>query len=288
MLLIGVLIAASVGASGDAASSDPIADSNRGELRCYRPDVGKKTCQSIASLKRTGQQTYINTTLLPLGDVVTLEMHSPVTIRGNAVCGTLTRQDALAGTLRTRNQVIAPETAKPLLEHVAQAISPFFNKLLCTRYEPSGADFIAKTSIDGVYRPDQDVIAKWIAPTDGYTVAPTQQAYRTVIPVSTPQLEAKWMEAARCGMINGGYGFSWSETPYGIYILAVAPSSRAEAAGLRSGQQVVEVNGKSALGMSRNQFNALIHSRPTAGFHLKIPGASDVRLPPLYRTVPGR
>jgi hypothetical protein len=281
MLLIGLLIAASVGISGDAASSDPIADSNRGELRCYRPDVAKKTCQSIASFRRTGPQTYVNTALLPLGNDVTLEMHSPVIIKGNAVCGTVTRQDVLAATLRNRNQVLGPQTAKPLLEHVARAVSPFFNKEVCTRYEPSGADFTAKTSVDGVYQPDRDGMAKWIASADGYTVAPSPQAFRTVIPVSTPQLEAMWMECAKSGMTNGGYGFSWVKTPYGIYILAVAPGSRAEAAGLRNGQQVVEVNGKSTLVIARNEFRALIHSRPTEGFQLKIHGASDVRLPPL-------
>ena len=281
MLLIGALIAASVGASGDAASSDPIANSNRGELQCYRPDVEKKTCQSIASYKRTGQQTYLNTALLPLGNDETLETRSPVVIKGDAVCGSVTRQEVLAGTLRTGNQVIAAETAKPLLESVAQAISPFFNKEVCTRYAPSGADFTAKVSIDGTYRPDQDVIVKWIAPSDGYTVASSKQAYRTVIMASTPQLEAQWMETAKCGMRNGGYGFSWAETPYGIYIMAVAPGSRAEAAGLRRGQQVVEINGRSSLGISRDEFRALIHSKPPMGFDLKIHGASDVRLPPL-------
>jgi hypothetical protein len=177
MLLIGVLIAASVGTSGDAASADPLTDSNKGQLQCYRPDVGKKTCQSIASYKRTGTRTYVNTALLPLGNDVTLETHSPVVIKGVAVCGSITRQDVLSGILRARDQVIAAETAKPLLERVAQAISPFFNKEICTRYELSGADFNAKISIDGAYRPDQDVIVKWIAPSDGYTVASTQQAY---------------------------------------------------------------------------------------------------------------
>jgi hypothetical protein len=281
VLLIGVLIAASLGSPENAASADPIARSNGGELQCYRPNVEKKTCQSIASYRRTGPGTYVNNALLPLGDDVTLETHSPVVIKGDAVCGSITRQEILTGTLRVHNQVIAPETAKPLLDRAADAISAFFDKEICTRYEPSGADFTAKASIDGTYQPGKDSIVKWIAPADGYTVAQTQQAYRTEIPISTPQLEAKWMEWAKCGMTNGGYGFSWVETPYGIYILAVAPGSRAEAAGLRRGQQVVEVNGKSTFGMSRNEFRALIHSRPAAGFDLKFHGASGVRLPPL-------
>jgi len=280
MLLIGVLIAASVGAP-EGALADPIARSTGGELQCYRPNVEKKTCQSIASYRRTGEGTYVNTALLPLGEGVTLETRSPVTIKGGAVCGSITREEILAGTLRVPNQVITPETAKPLLERVADAIGPIAGKEICTRYEPSGADFIAKGSIDGVYQPDKDTIVKWIAAADGYTVAETPQPYRTEVPISTPELAAKWMYWAKCGMTNGGYGFSWVETPYGIYILAVAPGSRAEAAGLRKGKQVVEINGKSTFGMSRNEFRALIHSRPAAAFDLKFHDASDVRLPPL-------
>lgn len=276
MLLIGVLIAASLG-----ASADPIAPANGGELQCYRPNLEKKTCQSIASYRRTGPGTYISTALLPLGEGVTLETHSPVAIKGGAVCGSITREEILAATLRVPNQAITPETAKPLLERVADALGPIFGKEICTRYEPSGADFIAKGLIDGVYQPDKDTIVRWILPTDGYTVVETPQPYRTEVPISTPELEAKWMYWAKCGMANGGYGFSWVETPYGIYILAVAPGSRAEAAGLRRGQQVIKINGQSTLGMSRNEFRTLIHSRPGAGFDLKFHDASDVRLPSL-------
>jgi C-terminal processing protease CtpA/Prc len=105
--------------------------------------------------------------------------------------------------------------------------------------------------------------------------------YRTGISTATPQLQAKWMQWARCGMTNGGYGFSWMDSPYGIFILAVAPGSRAEAAGLKAGQQVVEIGGQSTKRMSREQFSALIHSRPAAGFNLKLDDASEIRLPPL-------
>jgi hypothetical protein len=215
VLLIGLLIA-SLGASENAASADPIARSSGGELQCYRPDVEKKTCQSIASYRRTGPGTYVSTALLPLGNGMTFEAQSPVVIKGDAVCGFITRQQALAGTLRVGNRVLAPETAKPLLGRVADAVSAFFGKEICTRYEPSGANFTAKASVDGVYQPDKDEVVKWIAPTDGYTVAETQQAYRSEIMMSTPQLEAKWMECAKLGMSNGGYGFSvppLEETP---------------------------------------------------------------------------
>jgi hypothetical protein len=46
------------------------------------------------------------------------------------------------------------------------------DKEICTKYEPVGTDFVAKISIGGSYRPDQDETVKWIAPADGYTVTP--------------------------------------------------------------------------------------------------------------------
>src|SRR5439155_9656988 len=128
VLLIGVLIAASIGAPENAASADPIARSKDGELQCYGPNVEKRTCQSIASYRRTGPGAYVNNALLPLGDDVTLETQSPVVIEGDAVCGSITQQEVLAGTLRVHKQVLAPETAKPLLRRVADAISTIFGK----------------------------------------------------------------------------------------------------------------------------------------------------------------
>jgi hypothetical protein len=281
MLVIAILLAASASAPDRAADTDPIARSNLGEIQCYRPDPANKTCESIASYKRTGPGTYITTSLLPLGDGVTLEMRSSAVVKDGAVCGSISRKNILAGRLRSGNQPIAHEKAKPLLEHLADQVKPVFGKELCTRYESSGSDLIAKNSLDGVDQPDKDTIVKWMAPAEGYTVAATQQMYRTGISTATPQLQAKWMQWARCGMTNGGYGFSWMDSPYGIFILAVAPGSRAEAAGLKTGQQVVEIGGQSTKRMSREQFSALIHSRPAAGFNLKLDDASEIRLPPL-------
>lgn len=93
--------------------------------------------------------------------------------------------------------------------------------------------------------------------------------------------EARGMEAAKQGMARGGYGFSSVATPYGLYIMAVAPGSRAAAMGLKSGQDVLEVNGRSTIGMTNDQFLALIRTNAPSGFDLKISNAATVHLPPL-------
>lgn len=111
-----------------------------------------------------------------------------------------------------------------------------------------------------------------------------QQASLAPIPVfpqlEIARLEAQAMYTAKCGMANGGYGFSWAQTTHGVYIMAVAPGSRAEATGMRAGQGVLEINGQSTA-MTRNQFNALIHGKPASGFDLKLCPAFAIHLPPL-------
>jgi predicted metalloprotease with PDZ domain len=119
--------------------------------------------------------------------------------------------------------------------------------------------------------------------------APAPQASASISPAAAMAMlqqmvtanEARGMESAKAGMANGGYGFSAVATPYGVSIMAVAPGSRAATAGLKAGQDVLEINGKSTVGLTNDQFIALIHSKPAQGFDLKISNAPSVHLPPL-------
>lgn len=171
-MFFSVFLAAAVGAASAASPVNPVAAAEKGELQCYRPDVEKKTCQSIASYRRTGPGSYDNEALLPLGPNATLETHAPVIIKADAVCGFIRGQDVLAGTLRVDGSPVAPERAKPILERVVQAMAPLADKEICTKYEPSGTALKAKISVGGTYQPERDETVKWISPAEGYTVTP--------------------------------------------------------------------------------------------------------------------
>lgn len=93
--------------------------------------------------------------------------------------------------------------------------------------------------------------------------------------------EARGMEAATQSRARGGYGFSSVATPYGLYIMAVAPGSRAALAGLRSGDDVLAINEQSTIGMSTDQAMALIKSDPADGLEFKILDGRSVRLSPM-------
>ena len=170
--MLSIIIAAALGASSAASPADPIVVAEEGRLQCYRPDVQKKTCQSIASYRRTGPQTYNNTALIPLSSNATLETETAVVIKSDAVCGFVNRRDVLAGTLRINGAIVEPEKAKPILERVAQAMAALADKEICTQYQASGTEFTAKISIQGSYQPDQDQAVKWIKPHEGYVVTP--------------------------------------------------------------------------------------------------------------------
>jgi len=171
MLLVGVLIGAGV-ASAQPVSINPLTMADRGMVQCYRPDVQSRTCHSIAGYRRTGPGNYDNKALLPLSEEVTLEVHTDVVIKGDAVCGFIRAQDLASATLRISDQVVDSLTAKPILARMAQNLKSLAGKEICTRYVPAGADFTAKVSVAGVYQPTDDETVKWVSEADGYTVVP--------------------------------------------------------------------------------------------------------------------
>ena len=170
--MLSLFVAAAFGTAAAAAPPNPLALAEKGQLQCYRPDVQKKTCQSIAAYRPTGPGTYDNQALVALAPNATLETNSPVVIKAGAVCGFVRAQDVLAGTLRVDGRIVEPDKAKPVLERVAQAMAPLADKEICTGYEPSGADFTTKVTVDGKEQPGLKETVKWISPSEGYTVTP--------------------------------------------------------------------------------------------------------------------
>ena len=157
-----------------AAASNPLALAEQGLVQCWHPDSAKKTCRTIASYRKTGPREYDNVALLPLSPDgrVTIETHTPVVLKGYAVCGPIRIHDAAAGILRKDGKIVPQAIAQPILNKVAQSVASLDGLETCTRYEASGPDFIAKVSVSGKYSSDLDSAVKWISLADGYTVKP--------------------------------------------------------------------------------------------------------------------
>ena len=170
MLIVTLLMAG----AARALASNPLAPAEQGMSQCWYPDSTKKTCRVIASYRRTGTDTYDNQAIVGLSaqGPITVETHTPVEIRGDAVCGPVRTQDIRTGVLREGKEIVGPADAKPILDRVAVMMAPLDGQETCTRYQVSDGKLTAKISIAGFYRAEHDAEVIWISPSDGYIATP--------------------------------------------------------------------------------------------------------------------
>lgn len=155
-------------------ATDPLAPARAGQLQCYSPDTAKKTCNSLAGYTDNGDGTFTNTVtvLLSSQPAITLSNATMVRVIDGAVCGTISQRDIAAGTVSVDGQVLPSEQAQFVLAAVSNALDKVIDHEICTTYEPVGEGLVAHGSLDGVARSDLDQPIIWVAPSDGYTVAP--------------------------------------------------------------------------------------------------------------------
>ena len=171
LLLSAILLAAVTGPANDDAN--PLAPAIAGKLECTRPDDRNRTCRSITAYSRAGGvYSSIVLTILSKDAPLTFSSKAPVTLKGNAVCETLTLKDITSGKLWSGGQPMDDVQAAPILAHVAQAVAVRLNKEVCVTYEPTGGWLIEKATIDGVYQAGADQTVEWVSPKDGYRLAP--------------------------------------------------------------------------------------------------------------------
>jgi hypothetical protein len=172
MSLLGLVILAAT-AAPDAAIANPLAPGLAGQLECSKPNEQKKTCRSLASYQRVGTG-YSNSAIIlisPNGPV-TMEITAPVTMKGNAYCGIMRAEQLNAARIRVAGQVLGEEQAAPIHAAILAAFAPMMGKEICDTHQVTPTGLIEKATIDGVYEPKADVPIKWVAPGDGYSVAP--------------------------------------------------------------------------------------------------------------------
>ena len=168
------LLALTAATGGADVVSNPLAPAMAGQLECTRPDDQKKTCRSIASYRLVEGSTYSNTATIlisPDGPVI-FEVTSPVTLKGEAVCGVMKPEDVSSGKLRVAGTLLDDAQAAPALARMVTGLSGLMNKEICVTYQASAGGLIEKATIDGVYQVNQDQVVEWVSPDAGYVVAP--------------------------------------------------------------------------------------------------------------------
>lgn len=176
--LIGLTaaLAALSGPAARAATFDPpLQPAADGKMQCYAPDTAKKTCQSLAAY-RPGDKGGIDNIAIVLvskDPVITMRTVSPVTVKAGQVCGPIRLEDLQNAVFTIADQPADADQTAKLRQGIADAMKDAIGKEVCTGYVPGQAGaFTAKAFIGGVAQPADDMDVIWVAPSDGYKVAP--------------------------------------------------------------------------------------------------------------------
>lgn len=154
--------------------ADPIKPAARGMLQCHQPDTVKRTCRSLAAyrLRKDGQFDNTAEVLLSPSPLVTMTTVTSISVASGMVCGVVRREDIAAAIVSIDGAALNEERAGPVRIKIADSMGSVINRRICTSYAPEGDVLIAKVTVDGVANPAFDQRVIWVAPGDGYRVAP--------------------------------------------------------------------------------------------------------------------
>lgn len=96
-------------------------------------------------------------------------------------------------------------------------------------------------------------------------------------PPTPDQLIAAAESSAKAAAAQGGVGISLMSSPVGAVLMAVAPGSRAEKAGLKAGETIEAINGIPIKGMDTNSIGAILHS-DAPSLAVKVVGVGDLTI----------
>lgn len=174
-LLAAATLGSGLGATAFAAApTGPLAPAADGKVQCFGYDRARKTCQSIAAYTAGPGDSVLNTAslLIARDPPIVMTTVSPVTIEGERVCGPIRQEDLAAATFTVSGAAAPPDAAQTLLQGLTGAMKGMIGKRVCVIFAPDGGAMVAHATMDSVPQPDSDQHVIWVAPSDGYTVAP--------------------------------------------------------------------------------------------------------------------
>jgi hypothetical protein len=171
-MFLALLAAAAI--AQPTAYFGPLAPAGKGMAQCYVPDTARKTCTSMATYHQNADGTFTNKAivLISKSPPAVIEMNTTVQVKSGAICGQILEENIKAAKLTVNDTEVPAEQAAPVLAQMASGMSQVVGHDICTAYVKSGNDMVAKATLDGVAKPDQDQVVLWVSPADGYSVAP--------------------------------------------------------------------------------------------------------------------
>ncbi|QNQ09094.1 hypothetical protein [Sphingomonas alpina] len=167
-------LAAALLSGQPAPNSNPLEPAASGMLQCHQPDTVRRTCRSLAAYRKRADESFDNTAIVMLSPspLLVMETVTPVRVVSGAVCGTIRKQDIDVAVISVGGNRLGEDQVAPIRAKIAIAMSGLIDHPICTTYVTDGAMLTAKVTIDGVASPAMDQKLIWVAPTDGYKVAP--------------------------------------------------------------------------------------------------------------------
>ncbi len=169
-------IATIIGAALAAATpvAEPLAPAVTGMVQCHEPNAEKKTCVAISTFtsRPDGGFTNVAETLLIPDPAIVMRTVVPVRIVSGAVCGRVEQATLDAATFTVNGAAMPDADAVQLRQMMAPSLAEIAGRELCTSYSQDGAAMVGQVKVDGVDKPEMVRRFRWVAPGDGYKVAP--------------------------------------------------------------------------------------------------------------------
>jgi hypothetical protein len=171
------LIFAAVSALGFPAKAEalgPVGPAAMGKVQCYQPNEVAKTCRSIGaySFSPNGEIENIATMMIMTGPVVIMTTRAPAHIKGDRDCGTLRPEHIDRSTFIFDGRPANAAQTAALRAEMKASLAATFGHETCSAYVPNGQTLLATSTLDGVPQPAADQKMIWVAPADGWRVAP--------------------------------------------------------------------------------------------------------------------
>lgn len=165
---------AAVAANAAPALPDPLGPAALGKVQCFSPDLARKVCASINafSLRPDGQIADSATVIVEKTPLVEVTTVSTATVANGRVCSVMKKDDLLAASFTVNGTAPSDTELAQLRGAIANGWAALVDHSVCISFVADGSRFVAHTAFDGLPRPNLDQRMIWVAPEDGWKVAP--------------------------------------------------------------------------------------------------------------------